>query len=609
MTTVARTLALGLVVGLIAVPAPSAAQLPGAAEDPIALDTLPVLGSRISAGLPLRTRSVQLLDREALDRLPVRNLAEALGWATSVELSSRSPAQADLSIRGAGFEQLLVLVDGVRMSDPQTGHFDLDLVVPLERVERIEILKGPGSALYGSDAIGGVVNVVTRDGGAWSGRVEGGSFGTVSGLLHGGVDLPGDGSLQLVGERGRSDGHREGTEWDSRIGSLALRVPVAEGELRVEAGTARRAFGADGFYAPFPSRETTRTRTAHVGWRSDPGARVALEPRISWRSHGDDFILDRSDPEGYRNRHTSDQVAAELVVRGTPTGGVSLAGGAELARHDLRSNALGDRAEGRGAVFAEAVFVPTWGPEFTAGLRHDRYGPWGGFTSPSLAAGLELGQRFRVHGSMGRAFRGPSWTERHYQDPVHAANPELDPERSTSLELGGTLRTFTGDRWVGLTGFRRAGRDLIDWARPVGASEAVWVTRNVNRSRTRGVEVEAGWRLGSATRFEMAATWLSLKADADAEFESKQLLRPIQDRIRVTLVQDLPWGLLGSAHLARSRRAAEESYVEADLRVEAPTPFGTLHLDGRNLTNSRHLDVTGHPVAARALYLGLAVGR
>lgn len=604
-----RALALGLLVGLIAIPAPGAAQLPGEAEDPIALDTLPVLGSRISSGLPLRTRSVQVMDREALDRLPVRNLAQALEWATSVELGARSPAQADLSIRGAGFEQLLVLVDGVRMSDPQTGHFDLDLTVPLERVERIEILRGPGSALYGSDAVGGVVNVVTRDGGAWSGRVEGGSFGTASGLLQGGVSLPGEGSLQLSGERGRSDGHREGTEWDSRIGSLDLRVPVAEGELRVGAATARRAFGADGFYAPFPSHETTRTRTAHAGWRSDPGASVSLEPRVSWRSHGDDFILDRADPAGYRNRHTSDQVAAELVVRGAPLGGLSLAGGAELARHELRSNALGDRAEGRGALFAEAAVIPAWGPEFTAGLRHDRYGPWGGFTSPSLAAGLDLGAGLRLHGSVGRAFRGPSWTERHYQDPVHAANPELDPERSTSVELGGTLRTSTMDRWLGITGFRRTGRDLIDWARPVGDSEAIWVTRNVNRSRTRGLEMEAGARLDSGTSVNIAGTWLSLAADAPAEFESKQLLRPIQDRIRLSLSQELPRSVLGSVHLARSRRTAEESFVELDLRLEAPTPFGTLFLDGRNLTDSRHLDLTGHPVAARALYVGASVGR
>jgi hypothetical protein len=114
----------------------------------------PVLGSRVSAELPLRTRSVQVLDRPTLESLPARSVAEALRWATGWSLGSRSPAQTDLSIRGGSFEQVLVLVDGVRMSDPQTGHFDLDLAVPLDRVERIEILRGPASAQYGSDAWG-----------------------------------------------------------------------------------------------------------------------------------------------------------------------------------------------------------------------------------------------------------------------------------------------------------------------------------------------------------------------------------------------------------------------------------------------------------------------
>ena len=146
----------------------------------LALDTLKVeVGSRVSSMLPAATRAVEVIDRERIDMIPARNVAELLRWATSVDFMPRSPAQADLSIRGAGFEQVLVLVDGVRVSDRQTGHFDLNVTVPLDRVERVEILRGPASALYGADAVGGVVNIVTRNSGPqWEGRMEGGSFGT-----------------------------------------------------------------------------------------------------------------------------------------------------------------------------------------------------------------------------------------------------------------------------------------------------------------------------------------------------------------------------------------------------------------------------------------------
>src|SRR5690606_27325750 len=106
-------------------------------------------------------------------------IPDLLQWALGVDLMPRSPALADVSLRGSSFEQVLVLVDGVRVSDAQTGHFDLDLAVPLDQVERIEILRGPGSSLHGADAMGGVINVVTRQGVERStARAEAGTFGT-----------------------------------------------------------------------------------------------------------------------------------------------------------------------------------------------------------------------------------------------------------------------------------------------------------------------------------------------------------------------------------------------------------------------------------------------
>ena len=112
-------------------------------QRPTEMDTLRVQAvSRTNPNLPASTRSIQLLTAEEISSLPVRTISEALEWATGVEVLSRSPAQSDLSIRGASFEQVVVLVNGVRMSDPQTGHFDLDLAVPLESVERVEVLRG-----------------------------------------------------------------------------------------------------------------------------------------------------------------------------------------------------------------------------------------------------------------------------------------------------------------------------------------------------------------------------------------------------------------------------------------------------------------------------------
>lgn len=587
---------------------------PVSGQEPVlALDTLTVTGSRVSPELPERTRAVQVWTRDDLDRLPAATVADVLGWTLGVDAMPRSPAQADLSIRGAGFEQLLVLVDGVRMSDPQTGHFDLNLTVPLDQVERIEVLRGPASAVYGSDAVGGVVNVVTRRGAGWSGRMEGGSFGTLRASFQGAGELPGGGTLRAAAEGGRSDGHRDGTDWDQRLGSVGAALPLAGGSLTGGWGIGRRAFGAEDFYAPFPSFETTRARTAHLGWRSRPGGTLQVEPRLSWRSHGDDFILDRADPEFYRNRHTSTQSGGELILRAAPRSGVGVAGGLEAARHHLTSNALGDREEDRWAAFAEvALRRPGDGRlgdlDLTLGLRHDEHDRWGAFTSPSASLALALREGARVRGSLGRSFRGPSWTERHYQDPAHQAREDLRPERSLAAEIGVDLTHAASGATARVTAFRRTSRDLIDWARPAGQEELLWETRNIARATFRGVEMEAGARLRPGTRVTVGGSQISARADEAQGWESKYALRPLSDQLQVGLQQDLPLGARLDVRGIRARRKGEGAFATADLRLELPVTGGAVYLDGRNLAGSRHLDITGNPVAGRAVYMGFVLG-
>ena len=268
-----------------------------AQDRPFVLDTLQVaVDSRLTSGVG----AVEVLDAETLAALPVRTVEEALRWGMGVDLQRRSPAQADLSIRGSTFEQVLVVVDGVRMSDPQTGHFDLDLAIPVDRVERVEILRGPASAVYGADALGGVIHIITKDGrgvqrASGMTRVEGGTDETYSLAVDGTVPA---GAWAFMGGAARdaSDGHREGTDY--RITRMTARAagPLGRGRAILDAGYARRDFGADGFYAPFPSYEETRTTTASARWAGLVTPTLTLEPRLSLRVHEDDFILRRGDP-------------------------------------------------------------------------------------------------------------------------------------------------------------------------------------------------------------------------------------------------------------------------------------------------------------------------
>ncbi|HEX2167097.1 MAG TPA: TonB-dependent receptor, partial [Longimicrobiales bacterium] len=435
-------------------------------QQPVPLDTVRVAaGSRLIAGAASLTRSVDVFDRAAIDALPARSVSDVIARALGADLLARSPAQADLSIRGGSFEQILVLVDGVPVNDRQTGHFHLDLAVPLDAVERIEVLRGPASAIHGSSAIGGVVNIVTRRGRPEVvARAQGGSFGSYAvgagaGLTTGGL------SARVDADVDASNGHRDGTDHRATQARVTLGGPLGPGMVQAAAGYAARDFGANEFYAPYDSYEETRTAVASLAWRSRP-ATLVLEPRLSFRQHDDDFILVRDDPSLYRNRHTTRETGAELVARWQAGGRIALAAGGEAHRSEIESNSLGERHEDQVAGFAEAAIGDEGSALLTLGLRLDNHSTFGTFLSSSAAAAYRLSPGFLLRASAGSGFRAPSWTDRYYEDPANIGSPDLDPERFWTGELGAAWSA--GPLSLDIAGFIRHADDLIDWGRAEG---------------------------------------------------------------------------------------------------------------------------------------------
>ena len=123
-----------------------------------------VVGHRVALPQQSIGHTLDVLTATQIAQLPVATVTEALQYVPGLDLRQRGPrgVQADLSIRGGSFEQVLVLVDGIKLTDPQTGHHTLNIPVPLENVERIEVLKGPGARLYGQNAFAGAINIVTK---------------------------------------------------------------------------------------------------------------------------------------------------------------------------------------------------------------------------------------------------------------------------------------------------------------------------------------------------------------------------------------------------------------------------------------------------------------
>ena len=476
-----------------------------------ALDTVRVT-SRTDASLVTATRSVEVLTRDDIQRRAARSLSDLLGLALGVDVQPRSPAQADLGLRGSTFNQVVVLVDGVRVSDVQSGHYALDLAVPIAMIERVEILRGTGSAMYGSDAIGGVVNIVTRvDSSFGDVATRAGSFGgalgqgALGGVLRGTL-------LRAGADIDRSSGHRDDTDYRVTQARAAAERRVGAVRVSGDAAIGARQFGAADFYSPYPSYETTRSSTASVRAIAPLTEHVTLSGAVHTRRHSDVFTLKREDPAFYQNVHYSWQHGGEATALVALAPQVHAAVGAELLDARLRSARLGDHSERRHAEFVEATVGRAGGASLDAGLRSDWSSAVGSFVSPSLGVAIPMSSRAQLRASTSRGFRAPTWTERYYKDPANVADSLLQVERFNAYEIGlriAPLARVSGD--VAL--FERRAHALIDWARPAAVTTPAppWRTMNFASATYRGVEamvrvadvVGADWTLrGSGLRFD-----------------------------------------------------------------------------------------------------------
>lgn len=588
----------------------AAALLPAALaaqQRPARLDTVRVtVGSRVdSSAAADAARSVDVITHAELRARAGQSLQEILGEHLGVDVYSRSPAQADIALRGSSIEQVLVLVNGARVSDEQAGHYDLDLAVPTDLIDHIEILRGTGSTLYGPNAVGGVVNIVTRDRAPSEvARLRSGSFGTVEAALARTGSAGGIG-LQAGADYARSDGQRPGT--DSRVlqARAGFDAPAGAGRLAASVGVGVRDFGAADFYAPYPSYEDTHTSTAALRYDTPVGRRWTLSVHANGRRHLDLFTLVRDEPAVYQNHHDNWQTGGDAVARYAAAAGVGLALGAEGYDARLVSARLGDHDETRSAAFAELNAGSGEHASVDVGLRGDHSSAYGDFFSPSLSGSLPVARRVRLRASVGRGFRAPTWTERFYVDPANIGTPDLRSERFWAEEAGVHAAT-TDASSVDVTAFWRQADDLIDWARPAASGPAVpWHTLNVESALYRGVEITAHAYGVAGVDWTVRGSGLTFNAKGASGYEGKYALRPITRTYGATAELPSLHGVDVLLDLLDAQRSHEASYVRADLRLAHAWGATRVTLDLRNLTDAAYLDASGMPVAGRGAYVGV----
>lgn len=553
------------------------------------------------------TRTLTVITRDQIARLPVHSIAEVLRLNASVDVRARGPrgVQTDFAVRGANFGQMLVLVDGARLNDAQSGHHNGDIPVPLDAVERIEILHGAGSSIFGADAFGGTVNVITRkDAAPASAAIETGSFGLIAGRGQVGLER---GSLRevLAVAADRSSGFM--VERGFVTTSVSSQTLIGE-RTGLHASYLWKDFGANGFYGNAPSHEWTNQALLAADHRLGVGAGWQFGVSGSYRTHGDHFLFDVRRPGVSENRHrTHAAIAALRASRPAGTRG-SLTAGVEGGGEWVRSTNLGDHDTGRVSAFAEWRYAPATSVQLDTGLRVDRYTEFGTAWSPSLGAGWWPSPRLRVRGSSARAFRVPTFTERFYSDPANFARPEVGAETAWAEEAG--VDVFPSADWgASVTVFARQDHDVIDWLRATIADR--WRTYNIRDVDTVGAEftVRRSWSNGAFV--QGGYTLLDVDAAAVTQL-SKYVLDYAPHSISVAGVFPLPASLALAPRLEvkqRRRSTGETEYALLDLRLSRAFGICEVRVEGTNLANAAYQEVLGVDMPGRAFLLSVAVIR
>jgi vitamin B12 transporter len=586
--------------GALAGAAPAAA---ASANEPA--PAVVVTATRIDTALTEVLAPVIVIDRATIERSAANDAADLLRFHAGLDLARNGgPGQSTaVFIRGAESNHTLVLIDGVRVNPGTIGLPALQDIAP-DMIERIEVVKGPRSALWGSDAIGGVVNIVTRRGSrdGWVAEAGYGDYDTRKASLNGGMPLSATAALDFGVSWLDSAGFPTRTTSTTDRGFENLNANL---QLRADVGAAQvalrhwRAEGtteySDFFLTPVDQDFVTATTAAEVRL---PVAGIG-EARIG-ASHLEDDIEQNQSSDFLQTRRDTIDAQFDWHARGAHTFGA----GAMYSSEDARSESYG--APMRAVTDSVSVYVQdrmAAGPHLALiALGYTDHETAGTALTWNAEYGFTFNAaRTRVFALAGTGFRAPDATDRY----GYGGNPDLEPERSRNYEVG-VQHAVTPSQSVRLSVFENDIDDLIDFT-VLSYDPFLGINQNVAAARIRGIE--ATWQYaGPAWQARVEAIYQDPRDLSDDSL----LLRRAQQSLTVALGRAFGPVLLGLDVLATGERmdygfpedVTLDGYVLANLTVQyRATPALTLVARVENLLDEQYELADTYNTPDRGLYL------
>ncbi len=572
-------------------------------------DDVIVTAGRTPISVSNLSRNVLLINKNEIALSPVSSVQDLLQFAGSVDLKQRGiiGVQADVGIRGGTFEQTLILIDGVKITDPQTSHHNLNLPLSLDNIERIEILKGQGSRVFGPNAFSGAINFITKKESKPNLNllIEGGQNGYYNTELNSSFPT-GELKNNISISRQKSNGYRFNTDFEIINFSFNSLFPSKIGATKLFFGYSDKDFGANSFYTTrFPNQgEKTQTYFLNLSGDYETG-NVIISPKAYWRKNNDDFVLDRSNVSFYHNEHETNVYGLELQsVVNSSLGKSSL--GIEYIKDEITSNNLGEHIRDKKGLFGEHLFSVVDKIDISLGGSLYNFSSIGWRIWPGVDAGINLNDDTRLFASFGKAFRIPSFTELFYNDPVTVGNSNLKHEETTNYELGFRVSNSFLNSTISL--FRKEGKDIIDWVRLEG--DQPWSVRNIAEVNTNGFEIEFSFlpesliKNSPVKRINLSYTYLDSDKKTDI-FESRYVLDHLRHQFIIGVQHKFIFDIDQTWNLRYEDRLNFTNSFIADFQMSRKMQNFFIFLKASNLFNNYYEDIAGVPLPGRWITGGI----
>ena len=606
------------------------------------LDDVEVTGSRAPLALGQAARMVTVLSREDIQAAPVQSINDLLKMAVGVDVRQRGPigAQTDVGIRGGTSEQITILLNGINICDPQTGHNAFDLPCDISDIERIEVLEGPAGRVYGTSSLMGAINIVTKDDRSKMAevRVEGGSFGYLS--TAGRIALTSrllPLTSQLSTSYTRSDGYQRAKSGalnsDYSGGKVYYQGGYNTKDIRIgwHAGLSIKGFGSNTFYSAKFDEQYEKTTKIYTAIKGETKGWFHFSPSIYWNRSYDRFELIRGTEDKVPfNYHRTDVFGVNLnSYFDWQLGRTAL--GAEFRNEDIISGNLGEPLN-------KPIHISGTDRDYLYGLNRSnlsfhlehnillkRFTLSAGFIAvkntwnqmpftlyPGVDASYRIGDNWKVYASYNSSLRMPSFTELYYSVGGHKADKYLKPEELRAVEGG---IKYAG-QWLTMKAsiFHHHSRDMIDWVRDTRDADAVWQSVNLTKVNTFGQEVTLASQFSPFT-LQLSYCHLHQSKDVPDYLQSQYSLEYL--RHKVTAQLQMP--IVALLNLTVNYRWQDRmgSYTDTNGQIQSYHPYSivdcrlawnadtySLYMEANNLFSKKYVDYGNVPQPGTWLMAG-----